>query len=69
MHKDRDEDQQETSVTVVTPPSAPAVTSSAEAPFAIFDRRQQWFIIAIVSTAATCRIQLAISTEDLPADT
>ncbi|KAJ5223823.1 hypothetical protein N7468_008365 [Penicillium chermesinum] len=48
--KDGDEEQSETNVTAVTPAPAP---SSPEPPFTIFDRRQQWLIIAIVSTAAT----------------
>lgn len=42
-----------------TPVAAPTMkspeTETPEPPYSIFDERQKWLIILIVSTAATCK--------------
>lgn len=52
--KDGAEEQPTTTVTAAAHPPATVAASPPELPFTVFDRRQQWLIIAIVSTAATC---------------
>ena len=43
--------------TTLKPPEQPEA-APIEAPFSIFDRRQKWLIVTIVSTAATCELYL-----------
>ena len=42
-----------------TPKAAPTMespeTKTPDPPYSIFDKRQKWLIIIIVSTAATCK--------------
>jgi len=37
-----------------TPISTSSIPALPEPPYSIFDRRQKWLIVALVSTAATC---------------
>lgn len=43
-------DQLQTNAATTSPPVP-------DAPYSIFDKRQKWLIIAIVSTAATCKFE------------
>ena len=45
------------STVTIKPPEKPE-TATVEPPFSIFDRRQKWLIVTIVSTAATCKLYL-----------
>lgn len=45
------------SSTTIKPPERPE-TATLDATFSIFDRRQKWLIVTIVSTAATCTFYL-----------
>lgn len=38
-------------------PATKSPASAPEMPYSIFDKRQTWLIIALVSTAATCKFQ------------
>lgn len=37
-----------------TPVSTSSIQALPEPPYSIFDKRQKWLIVALVSTAATC---------------